>query len=200
MHLLFQGDPFRALGESVSFGRFLSDSLAWEKWSAFSHNRYLEEVEKFARPGSVAEKKAYFEAHYKKKAAERAAALLEATNVVTTSSVTEPPMTEDRKCNDSSVDSDMVKGESRVDEQQEITVANNVTIFPANSNLSVKRVEFNVSKLEGAVVVTQESIDLENSNPVEIPKPFENDEKHNKIDSTKEENMFDSKVMSLSLY
>ncbi|XP_048135824.1 protein WVD2-like 7 isoform X3 [Rhodamnia argentea] len=63
------GDPIRALTESVSFGRFVSESLAWEKWSAFSHNRYLEEVEKFSKPGSVAQKKAYFEAHYKKKAA-----------------------------------------------------------------------------------------------------------------------------------
>ncbi|KAE8023387.1 hypothetical protein FH972_009088 [Carpinus fangiana] len=57
---------------SVSFGRFENDSLSWEKWSAFSPNKYLEEVEKFATPGSVAEKKAYFEAHYKKIAARRA--------------------------------------------------------------------------------------------------------------------------------
>ena len=57
---------------SVSFGRFENDSLSWEKWSAFSPNKYLEEVEKFATPGSVAEKKAYFEAHYKKVAARRA--------------------------------------------------------------------------------------------------------------------------------
>ncbi|XP_031384652.1 protein WVD2-like 7 isoform X2 [Punica granatum] len=71
-----KGDPARALTDSVSFGRFMSESLAWEKWSAFSHNRYLEEVEKFAKPGSVAQKKAYFEAHYRKKAA-----LREASNV-----------------------------------------------------------------------------------------------------------------------
>jgi hypothetical protein len=57
---------------SVSFGRFENDSLSWEKWSAFSPNKYLDEVEKFATPGSVAEKKAYFEAHYKKIAARKA--------------------------------------------------------------------------------------------------------------------------------
>ncbi|KAL5552976.1 hypothetical protein UlMin_040377, partial [Ulmus minor] len=57
---------------SVSFGRFESDSLSWEKWSAFSPNKYLEEVEKCATPGSVAQKKAYFEAHYKKIAARKA--------------------------------------------------------------------------------------------------------------------------------
>ncbi|XP_010528065.1 PREDICTED: protein WVD2-like 7 [Tarenaya hassleriana] len=73
-----EGDPVRALTESVSFGRFMSESLAWEKWSTFSHNRYLEEVEKFAKPGSVAQKKAFFEEHYKKRAAMKAAKLEEA--------------------------------------------------------------------------------------------------------------------------
>nr|XP_034927139.1 protein WVD2-like 7 isoform X3 [Populus alba] len=63
-------DP--ALQVSVSFGRFESDSLSWERWSSFSQNKYLEEVEKCATPGSVAEKKAYFEAHYKKIAARKA--------------------------------------------------------------------------------------------------------------------------------
>lgn len=57
---------------SVSFGRFENDSLSWEKWSAFSPNKYLEEVEKCATPGSVAKKKAYFEAHYKRIAARKA--------------------------------------------------------------------------------------------------------------------------------
>lgn len=57
---------------SVSFGRFSLDTLSWEKWSAFSQNRYLEEVEKCSTPGSVAKKAAYFDAHYKKIAAQRA--------------------------------------------------------------------------------------------------------------------------------
>ncbi|XP_030449415.1 protein WVD2-like 7 [Syzygium oleosum] len=61
-----------ALEVSVSFGRFENDSLSWEKWSSFSPNKYLEEVEKCATPGSVAQKKAYFEAHYKKIAARKA--------------------------------------------------------------------------------------------------------------------------------
>lgn len=66
-----------ALEVSVSFGRFESDSLSWEKWSAFSPNKYLEEVEKCATPGSVAQKRAYFEAHYKRIAARKAEELLE---------------------------------------------------------------------------------------------------------------------------
>ncbi|KAI8527204.1 hypothetical protein RHMOL_Rhmol12G0057600 [Rhododendron molle] len=60
------------LEASVSFGRFERDSLSWEKWSSFSQNKYLEEVEKFSAPGSVAQKKAYFEAHYKKVASRKA--------------------------------------------------------------------------------------------------------------------------------
>ncbi|CAL0314030.1 unnamed protein product [Lupinus luteus] len=66
-----------ALQVSISFGRFESESLSWEKWSTFSPNKYLEEVEKCATPGSVAEKKAYFEAHYKKIAARKAELLAE---------------------------------------------------------------------------------------------------------------------------
>ncbi|XP_077250646.1 protein WVD2-like 7 [Tasmannia lanceolata] len=79
-HEHLEGHPVPVLEGSISFGRFMSESLAWEKWSSFSHNRYLEEVEKYSKPGSVAQKKAYFEAHYKKIAAEKAEALLEQEN------------------------------------------------------------------------------------------------------------------------
>ncbi|XP_042057779.1 protein WVD2-like 7 [Salvia splendens] len=68
----------RALTASVSFGRFMSESLDWGKWSAFNNNRYLDEVERYTKPGSVAAKKAYFEAHFKRR---RAAKLLEQQNV-----------------------------------------------------------------------------------------------------------------------
>ncbi|MCD7467019.1 hypothetical protein HAX54_004190 [Datura stramonium] len=72
-----QGNRMHALGESISLGRFTTESLAWEKWSSFSHKRYVEEAERYAQPGSVAQKKAFFEAHYKKIAAQKAAALLQ---------------------------------------------------------------------------------------------------------------------------
>ncbi|CAA2996679.1 Hypothetical predicted protein [Olea europaea subsp. europaea] len=62
---------------SVSLGRFENDSLSWEKWSSFSPNKYLEEVENISTPGSVAQKRAYFEAHYKKIAARKAKQLEE---------------------------------------------------------------------------------------------------------------------------
>lgn len=51
---------------SISFGRYTADTLAWEKYSVFSHNRCQEELEKFKAPGLVAQKKAYFEEYYKK--------------------------------------------------------------------------------------------------------------------------------------
>ncbi|XP_068653362.1 uncharacterized protein [Aristolochia californica] len=51
---------------SISFGRFAVESLSWEKWSVFSHNRCKEELEKFRAPGLVAQKKAYFEEYYRK--------------------------------------------------------------------------------------------------------------------------------------
>ncbi|CAH9092281.1 unnamed protein product [Cuscuta epithymum] len=69
-----QGNGMHALGESISFGRFMTESLSWEKWSTFSHNKYVEEAERYARPGSVAQKKAFFEAHYRRIAAKKAAA------------------------------------------------------------------------------------------------------------------------------
>ncbi|KAK3006953.1 hypothetical protein RJ639_015993 [Escallonia herrerae] len=77
-----QGNPIHGLGESISFGRFTSESLAWERWSSFTqnNNRYVEEAERYSRPGSVAQKKAFFEAHYQRIAAQKAAALLEQEN------------------------------------------------------------------------------------------------------------------------
>ncbi|KAB2002540.1 hypothetical protein ES319_D11G073000v1 [Gossypium barbadense] len=68
-----QGNPVAVLGQSISFGRFMSDqSLAWEKWSTFSHKKYVEEAQRYAGPGSVAQEKAFFEAHYKTLAARKA--------------------------------------------------------------------------------------------------------------------------------
>ncbi|KAK1387006.1 TPX2 domain-containing protein [Heracleum sosnowskyi] len=64
--LSFKADSLHS--GSISFGRFETESLSWERKSSFSHNRYLEEVEKYSKPGSVTEKKAYFEAHFRKKA------------------------------------------------------------------------------------------------------------------------------------
>ncbi|KAJ8758879.1 hypothetical protein K2173_002658 [Erythroxylum novogranatense] len=114
-----EGDPLRALTESISFGRFMSESLAWEKWSTFSHNRYLEEVEQFSKPGSVAQMKAYFEAHYKMRAAMKASTLLEQPNVVANNvSEAEPNSTGH---NDSASDNESAKATS-CNEQQDTSL------------------------------------------------------------------------------
>ncbi|XP_021771025.1 protein WVD2-like 7 [Chenopodium quinoa] len=77
-------NPMYGMGESVSFGRYVCEELEWEKWSSFdsnnNRNRYVKEAEKYSKPGSVAQKKAYFEAHFKRMAALKAAALLDEGN------------------------------------------------------------------------------------------------------------------------
>ncbi|CAL4887287.1 unnamed protein product [Urochloa decumbens] len=50
---------------SVSFGRFASESLSWEKRSVFDHNRRQEELRTLTAPGLVAQKRAFFEEYYK---------------------------------------------------------------------------------------------------------------------------------------
>ncbi|XP_008243359.1 PREDICTED: protein WVD2-like 7 isoform X3 [Prunus mume] len=46
----FQSDSLHS--GSISFGRFENEALSWEKRSSFSHNRYVEEVEKCLKPDS----------------------------------------------------------------------------------------------------------------------------------------------------
>ncbi|KAJ0260562.1 Transcriptional regulator ATRX-like protein [Hirschfeldia incana] len=61
-----EDNTIHALSQSVSFGRFTTENLEWGKWSSFSHKKYVDEAEKYSQPGSVAQKKAFFDAHYKK--------------------------------------------------------------------------------------------------------------------------------------
>lgn len=44
----------------------MSESLDWGRWSSFNQRKYIEEAERYSKPGSVAQKKALFEARYKK--------------------------------------------------------------------------------------------------------------------------------------
>lgn len=84
------------LSESISFGRFICDSNSsstWDKWSNLSHKRYVEEAANYSKPGSVAQKKAFFEDYYKKKAllAKENAAAAAAAALASTSSQKESP-------------------------------------------------------------------------------------------------------------
>lgn len=87
-----------ALGESISFGRFTSESLSWEKWSTFRQNRYVEEAERYAQPGSVAQKKAFFEAHYKRIAAAKKAAAEALLEQAKTGNTNPDPELESQDC------------------------------------------------------------------------------------------------------
>lgn len=87
-----------ALGESISFGRFTSESLSWEKWSTFRQNRYVEEAERYAQPGSVAQKKAFFEAHYKRIAAAKKAAAEALLEQAKTENTNPDPELESQDC------------------------------------------------------------------------------------------------------
>ncbi|KAG7563756.1 hypothetical protein ISN44_As10g005280 [Arabidopsis suecica] len=74
-------NTIHALSQSISFGKFMTENLEWGKWSSFSHKKYVEEAEKYSRPGSVAQKKAFFEAHYKRIAEAKKAATEEQPTV-----------------------------------------------------------------------------------------------------------------------
>lgn len=167
----------------------MTEPLAWEKWSAFSHNRYLEEVEKFSKPGSVAQKKAYFEAHYKRKAAERAAALLETVNTVA-SNVSES-VTEEKNDLGSSSDLCLVQGENHMDEQQlEKDDPKVVVVYSSNTskcNSSCQWNELDFAKVEGAERIIQEHIDLGSSSRVAISNQLVQKEDHPNIVANIEE-------------
>ncbi|GAY62496.1 hypothetical protein CUMW_218250 [Citrus unshiu] len=67
-HLEFESVSLSSILDqgSVSFGKYSTEALAWEKRSVFPHDRFQEELDKFKNPGLVAQKKAYFEEYYKK--------------------------------------------------------------------------------------------------------------------------------------
>ncbi|XP_020232496.1 protein WVD2-like 7 [Cajanus cajan] len=123
-----------ALGQSISFGRFMSESLAWDKWSTFSQNRYVEEAKSFTQSGSVAQKKAFFEAHYKKLAAQKAAALLE-------QQANSASQTQQEHEADNNHNSHMMSPKSKL-------VLQNAKVYNSNSTVETTLPQSN--KLEGA--------------------------------------------------
>ncbi|KAG6764671.1 hypothetical protein POTOM_032152 [Populus tomentosa] len=185
-----EGNPIRALTESISFGRFMSESLAWEKWSTFSHNRYLEEVEQFSKPGSVAQKKAYFEAHYKKRAAMKAAALLEQANAA--SNVPEVEAA-DEALNSSHVNSELPKETNDViiNEQDEGSVDAGVIQSSDANAFYADELKDNLqnAKEEGNEEVREKKVAMENSIQVENVKENENAEDGDIIVAMPEEKM-----------
>ncbi|XP_052189785.1 protein WVD2-like 7 [Diospyros lotus] len=158
-----QGTQFHALGESISFGRFMSEPLAWEKWSTFSHKRYVEEARSYARPGSVAQKKAFFEAHYKSIAARKAAAaatttetLVEQPNDAADNSPQPEPEPDDGGV--AAADSQV-----HVDEPLEQSVEGDSTINGNNYSPNAEMKEVETERVRVADLVTETGVLGENS-------------------------------------
>ncbi|KAH8495429.1 hypothetical protein H0E87_018560 [Populus deltoides] len=154
----------------------MSESLAWEKWSTFSHNRFLEEVEQFSKPGSVAQKKAYFEAYYKKRAAMKAAASLEQAN--TTSNDVPDVEAADKAPSSSHVNLEFSKATNEViiNEQDEgIFYAGLVHSSDANAFYADGRMDNSQNaKVEGDEVIGEKNVEVENSIHVANSKQIEN--------------------------
>ncbi|XP_068665993.1 uncharacterized protein [Aristolochia californica] len=175
-------------GGSVSFGRFVSETLAWEKWSSFSQNRYLEEVEKYSTPGTVAQKKAYFEAHYKRIAAKKAAALLEKSN---SESNHVPAVKHEERVEESKSDPQNQLVESTihltVNKPCEVESLGPVVVVPASQNgfgLDEKVDDMEVQKVEDSDLLVGENnptvsrveesdMQMDDRNPTEILVEFE---------------------------
>ncbi|XP_061369903.1 protein WVD2-like 7 [Gastrolobium bilobum] len=190
-------NPIRMLGESISFGRFMSESLDWEKWSAFSQNRYVEEAEKYSKPGSVAAKKAYFEAHYKKKAAEKAAALIEEANAQANG--TFDSETQEGNCIDSSLEM-RSKTDNTVtaNEQLDKDTVNFQVVDCANTNQSkcdIGQSDFDILNVDRAKDVPHPRIDtnlnVENCMLVDNSNQFDHVEVLKNIAVPVEERMTD---------
>ncbi|GLT61282.1 hypothetical protein SLA2020_340010 [Shorea laevis] len=166
-----EGNPIHALGQSISFGRFMSESLAWEKWSTFSHNRYVEEAERYARPGSVAQKKAFFEAHYKKIAAQKAAALLEQENAAA-NSAPKPAEEEDLVHNNSN---------GVVDQQTEVKAPYSEAYSAVHDNgysSNAGMDTFDSGTVDGADLVPENQVLEENSLEVGQPSHLRDVDNH----------------------
>ncbi|XP_052722864.1 protein WVD2-like 4 isoform X3 [Vigna angularis] len=171
-----ENNPIHALGQSISFGRFMSESLAWEKWSSFSHNRYVEEAERYSRPGSVAQKKAFFEAHYKKLAAQKAAALLEQANKGAQNNATGPE--EGVNDNDNVThpnDNDTVSHQNDNDTvtHNSQTSPNSEMVIEVEQDAKVLTVTPESVKVEGTEAVMEEVAVVGNSMEVELQNQLE---------------------------
>ncbi|KAF2286560.1 hypothetical protein GH714_017661 [Hevea brasiliensis] len=170
----------------------MSESLAWEKWSTFSQNRYLEEVEQFSKPGSVAQKRAYFEAHYKKRAAMKAAALLEQANAavnnacqveIAANSVPGVEIAEETH-SDSPMDSALAEATSDVvvNMQQENGVLDPPHSADVNAfYLGGENENLQTAMVERAEEVIEEKVEVENPIQEENSKQLDNAEDCDKI-------------------
>ncbi|XP_057437427.1 protein WVD2-like 7 isoform X2 [Lotus japonicus] len=160
-----------ALGQSVSFGRFMSESLEWDKWSSFSNNRYVEEAERFSRPGSVAEKKAFFEAHYKKLAAQKAAALLEQANSASQTEQEQETEVDNSNNHDSEITSPKSKLVFNEENAKVLHPESDATRYNSNSNSNSNSVLVALqNQLEDVDTHKDPSENVRGKSPLDTPK------------------------------
>lgn len=153
-----------------------------KKRSCFSNNRYLEEAEKSSKPGSVAEKKAYFEAHYKRIAAKKAGALLDQQVLASN----ELDLPESDNVDDSPDRSLVVSEPSKSDSPK-----TEIVLF-VDENVREPNVEGNELKTEEAEeakIATKQLATDENSIQVELSNRNENVEIRSKVASSQQEKM-----------
>lgn len=168
----------------------MTESLAWERFSTFSHNRHLEEVEKISKTGSVAQKRAYFEAHYKRvAAAKKAAALLEEQNVAADKIL--PPDIVDQIHSTSCMDSESSNANNNMamDELPDKEAPNTELLIPVDENVCNPKVEIyelDNGNVEEAEQVIEESVLLKNTYEVEISNQLETVEDQEMILAPKE--------------
>ncbi|KAJ0725695.1 hypothetical protein HanPI659440_Chr12g0461781 [Helianthus annuus] len=150
-----------SLGVSVSFGKYENDALSWEKWSTFSPNKYLEEVGKCSTPGSVAQKKAFFEAHYKKIAAMKAEAEAELLDQQQDSTSDDQQIKDQHKdCTQTELcvsDEPLTDGSGEFQEDKPLTDQVDAEPIPSEAPTTLNS---NADKLEEAVLVNVESMKL----------------------------------------
>lgn len=146
----------------------MSESLAWEKWSTFSHNRYVEEAERYSRPGSVAQKKAFFEAHYKKIAAQKAAALLEQANAASNNETAEEEVANNISPHDSEI---VIPNSNEVIDQQHVVATPYTAAYAfVNDNeygSNAEKGQFENRMVDGADLVPEKHVFMVNSLEVE---------------------------------
>lgn len=141
----------------------MTETLDWEKRSAFTQNRHLEEAKKLSKTGSVAQKKAYFEAHYKRIAAKKkAAALLEQEAEAANLSPT--PSVRIDSCNDTPIDLEFAKPNG-----PDLVPAIDANIY----NPSVEAKELYASLVEEAEPIKEQVAYIENPIQVELLKQRE---------------------------
>ena len=163
----------------------------------------MEEVERFSKPGSVAEKKAYFEAQHKRKAALKAAKLVEEANAFANDDVPELKTTSDFH-NDSPMDTESANESSHmvIDEQKQEymhtsdnDIPNKMELANTSSHAVIDEKDIPDTEVAHSANVAEDSgtadmeyaVGVENLNHAAHSKQLQRADVHDKIADTTDE-------------